>query len=216
MWQYGEAVEMQAVEAETPMAEAEQGAALVAWFRAHYAKLDGQRLLYTQLDGAGPEIGVRQEQPPAKGLAPPQQAGYDIALVFYTPSWPLMTADSATQCGIALDSMVVVMCFWIFWVSHLSMWLSDRIFCRAVAEGPRDGGLRTETWQPRSLQKLGSGVVHTGSPDQSLGARQHSASTAQQARPGASQHRREVLDQPQKPFGQVPQPDELPMQNACR
>lgn len=93
---------MQAVEAETPMAEAEQGAALVAWFKAHYAKLDGQGLLYTQLEGAGPEIGVRQEQPPADTLAPPQQAGYDIALVSYIPSWPLMAADSAKWYGIVL------------------------------------------------------------------------------------------------------------------
>ena len=81
--QHGKATAMQAVEAETPMAEAEQGAALVAWFTTHYAKLDGQALLYTQLEGAGPEIGVRQEQPRSDGLAPPQHAGYDIALLVF-------------------------------------------------------------------------------------------------------------------------------------
>ena len=94
---------MQAVEAETPMAEAEQGAALVAWFKTHYAKLDGQGLLYTQLEGAGPEIGVRQEQPPADRLALPQQAGYDIGLVSYVPSWPLVATDSVNQDGTVLD-----------------------------------------------------------------------------------------------------------------
>ena len=85
------------------MAEAEQGAALVAWFKTHYAKLDGQGLLYTQLEGAGPETGVRQEQPPADRLAPPQQAGYDTALVSYLSSWPLITTDSANWNGRVLE-----------------------------------------------------------------------------------------------------------------
>ncbi len=47
------------------MAEAEQGAALAAWFKVHYAKLDEQGLLFTRLGGAGPEVGVRQKPPPS-------------------------------------------------------------------------------------------------------------------------------------------------------
>ena len=36
---------MQALDADAPMAEVEQGAALSAWFKVHYAKLDEQGLL---------------------------------------------------------------------------------------------------------------------------------------------------------------------------
>ena len=92
-------------------------------------------------------------------------------------------------------------------------------------EALRDEGLKIGIWQPHSLQKPRFGAVNNGSPDRSPSARQHSASMAQQGGhappkqhppPGASQHRREAPDQPQKPSGQAPQPDEPSMQSAGR
>ena len=37
---------------------------LVAWFRAHFALLEERGTLVTQLDGAGPEVGVPPQHAP--------------------------------------------------------------------------------------------------------------------------------------------------------
>lgn len=60
------------------MAEAEQGAALAAWFKIHYAKLDDQGLLFTHLEGAGPEVGIHQRHLSSDGLAPRPRREYDV------------------------------------------------------------------------------------------------------------------------------------------
>lgn len=54
-----------------PEPEPEQADPVAAWFRAHFALLEAAGTLITQLDGAGPEVGVsphsvpplKQEQP---------------------------------------------------------------------------------------------------------------------------------------------------------
>lgn len=69
---------MQALDANAPMAEVEQGAALAAWFKVHYAKLDEQGLLFTHLGGAGPEVGVRQKHPSSGGTPQLQRREYDV------------------------------------------------------------------------------------------------------------------------------------------
>ena len=68
---------MQALNADAPLAEAEQGAALAAWFKVHYAKLDEQGLLFTHLGGAGPEVGVRQKHLSSDVTPQQQRRKYD-------------------------------------------------------------------------------------------------------------------------------------------
>ena len=71
---------MQAHEVDNPMVELEPGAALAAWFKVHYAELDSRGLLFTHLEGAGPEVGVQQKQEPAlEGASPRQRREYDVS-----------------------------------------------------------------------------------------------------------------------------------------
>ena len=71
---------MQALDAEAPMVELEPGAALAAWFKVHYAELDDRGLLYTHLEGAGPEVGVQQKQEPMlEGISPRQRREYHVS-----------------------------------------------------------------------------------------------------------------------------------------
>lgn len=69
---------MQALNPDARMAEAEQGAALAAWFKVHYAKLDEQGLLFTHLGGTGPEVGIRQKHLSSDVLPQRQRREYDF------------------------------------------------------------------------------------------------------------------------------------------
>ena len=60
------------------MVELEPGAALAAWFKIHYAKLDDHGLLYTHLKGGGPEVGVHQKHPNLEDVPQRQRREYDV------------------------------------------------------------------------------------------------------------------------------------------
>ena len=69
---------MQARDEEPPMVELEPGAALAAWFKVHYAELDDRGLLFTHLEGAGPEVGVHKKQLALEGASPRERREYDV------------------------------------------------------------------------------------------------------------------------------------------